>query len=185
MFLERRGWWGNKFGFQLGAKYIDAFGIDHLDLQVEHNLSRPYTYAHYDSVANYVHYDQPLAHPLGANFRETLFRARYQPTRKWLIETRLIHAAQGLDDRNTNWGSNLIRTYNTREQEYGNEIGQGIQATTLLFGLDLSYQIRHNLFLEAEYFYRRRDSDRAEFEQQVQYFGGGVRMNIGRQRMDF
>lgn len=185
LFLERRGWWGNKFGFQAGAKYIDAFGVDHLDLQVEHNLARPYTYAHFDSVANYVHYDQPLAHPLGANFRETLFRARYQPAHKWLIETRLIHATQGLDDRNTNWGSNLIRTYNTREQEYGNEIGQGVPSTTLLFGLDLSYQIRHNLFLEAEYFYRRRDSDRAEFEQQVQYFGGGVRMNIGRQRMDF
>ena len=185
LFIERRGWWGNKFGFQLGGKYIDAFGIDHLDLQVEYNSVRPYTFTHYDSVANYVHYDQPLAHPLGANFRETLFQLRYQPKRKWLIETRLIRATQGLDNNKTNWGSDLLQTYNTREQDYGNEIGQGIEATTLLFGLDLSYQLFHNVFLEAEYFYRRRNSDDSTLEQQTQYFGGGVRMNIARQRMDF
>ena len=29
------GWWGNKYGLQLGAKYIDAFSIKNLDLQLE------------------------------------------------------------------------------------------------------------------------------------------------------
>ncbi len=27
------GWWANKYGFQLGAKYIDALGVKNLDLQ--------------------------------------------------------------------------------------------------------------------------------------------------------
>ena len=37
---------GNKFGGQLGIKYINAFGIRRLDLQAEYNSVRPYTYSH-------------------------------------------------------------------------------------------------------------------------------------------
>jgi hypothetical protein len=48
-------WWGNKFGYQLGAKYIDAFSIKNLDLQIESNRVRPFTYSHGDSVSNYTH----------------------------------------------------------------------------------------------------------------------------------
>ncbi len=58
------GWWANKWALQLGAKYIDAFGVKNLDLQLETNLVRPFTYSHFDTVANYTHYNQPLAHPL-------------------------------------------------------------------------------------------------------------------------
>ncbi|MBL7776019.1 MAG: hypothetical protein JNK89_08455, partial [Saprospiraceae bacterium] len=47
---EQKGWWGNKFGAQLGLKYLDAFGIDHFDLQVEFNSVRPYTYSSFDSL---------------------------------------------------------------------------------------------------------------------------------------
>jgi hypothetical protein len=59
-------------GLQLGAKYINALGIKNLDLQLEYNRVRPFTYSHRDSVANYTHYNQPMAHPLGANFSETI-----------------------------------------------------------------------------------------------------------------
>ncbi len=38
------GWWGNKQGLQFGVKYIDLFKVKNLDLQVEMNLMRPYTY---------------------------------------------------------------------------------------------------------------------------------------------
>src|SRR6185369_7292398 len=56
---KNRGWWANKWGIQIGAKYVDAFGIKNLDLQLEHNRVRPFTYSHTDSVANYTHYNQP------------------------------------------------------------------------------------------------------------------------------
>jgi hypothetical protein len=80
--------WVNKFGIQLGGKYIDAFGIKNLDLQLEMNRVRPFTYAHYDTINNYTHYNQPLAHPLGANFQELIGIARYQPFPKWNIYAR-------------------------------------------------------------------------------------------------
>jgi hypothetical protein len=51
-----KGWWANKFGYQLGAKYIDAFGVSNLDLQIETNRIRPFTYSHFDSISNYSHF---------------------------------------------------------------------------------------------------------------------------------
>ena len=48
---------------QFGGKYIDAIGVKNLDLQAEINIIRPFTYSHNDTIANYTHYNQPLAHP--------------------------------------------------------------------------------------------------------------------------
>lgn len=185
LFIERRGWWANKFGMQAGLKYINAFGLDHLDLQAEFNQARPYTYTHRDSSSSYTHYNQPLAHPLGANFREALFIARYQPLKKLFLEGRFIHAEFGEDGPGENWGGNLLLSHNSREQEYGNVIGQGLTATTSLLGLDATYALAHNVFLDLHYFYRKKDSEDDKLDDTTQYFGGGVRINIGRQRMDF
>jgi hypothetical protein len=61
-------WWGNKYGVQLGYKYIDVAKIKNLDVQVEWNYVRPYTYTHsvgnsIVSMTNYTNYNQELAHP--------------------------------------------------------------------------------------------------------------------------
>jgi hypothetical protein len=103
-----RGWWANKWGIQIGAKYIDAFNISNLDLQIEHNRVRPFAYSHYDSVANYTHYNQPLAHPLMAGFSETIGVARYQPAPKWLLVGKLAYWKQGRDSSSRNFGSNIF-----------------------------------------------------------------------------
>ena len=55
------GWWANKFGIQGGMKYINAFGINNLDIQLEGNLVRPFTYTHLSDLTNYQHFQQPLA----------------------------------------------------------------------------------------------------------------------------
>ena len=68
------GWWGNKFGVQAGIKYFNVAEVDHLDAQVEFNMVRPYMYSFRDSTANWTHYNQFLAHPLGSNFYELIAR---------------------------------------------------------------------------------------------------------------
>jgi hypothetical protein len=102
------GWWANKFAYQLGAKYIDAFGISNLDLQTEINRVRPFTYSHDDSLANYTHYNQPLAHPLGANFGEWIGMVRYQPVPRWTVQAKAVYYLQGRDVDSVNWGSNIF-----------------------------------------------------------------------------
>lgn len=186
LFVQRRGWWANKVGIQVGTKYINVLGIDHLDAQVEYNLVRPYTYSHRDSITtSYSHFNQPLAHPLGANFKETIVKLRYQPFHKLVFDGRLITMNYGEDPAMENWGQNILLPSSTREQDFGNEIGQGVGTNTIILGLDVSYQIYHNLYIDAHFFYRKMDSENDALDNTVNYIGGGFRMNIGKTRMDF
>ena len=131
------GWWANKYGLQMGLKYLDLFGVDQLDAQVEYNIVRPYTYSHNTGIANYSHYNQGLAHPLGGNFREALFQIRYQPTPKWSMVMRAITIQTGEDRDTLNFGSNILLPNNDRVADFGNEIGQGVSMRINLVGVDI------------------------------------------------
>ena len=185
LFIERRGWWANKYGIQAGLKYINTFGVDHLDTQFEVNTVRPYTYTHRDSSASYTHSYQPLAHPLGANFKEYLFKVRYQPLSKLTIDSRLILMNYGEDADLSNWGNNLNLPHISREMDFGNETGQGTGTNTMLLGFDLSYELFHNGYIDLHYFYRKQNSDLNERDRTTSYIGGGFRMNITDRKYEF
>ncbi len=184
LFSEGNDWWGNKWAVQAGLKYIDVAGIDHLDAQVEFNMARPFIYTHRDSSSNYAHYNQALAHPLGANFKEYIFKLRYQPIKKLTIDTRVIYADYGEDDDN-NYGNNILLPNVTRLGNYGHQLGQGVATKQLLAGLDASYQIWHNTYIELHYLYRKKDSELDARSSTTNFIGGGVRMNIGNRNNDF
>ena len=182
------GWWANKFGMQIGAKYIDAFGVNNLDLQIEHNRARPFTYSHNDSVANYTHYNQPLAHPLGANFSEFIGIARYQPAPKWLAEGKLIYYTQGRDSSARSYGSNIFypNIPPFRSGDYGYSIGSGWKTNVLMASLLVSYEWKENLFIEMSALYRKLDTKTAPIisdNRSVITFA--VRWNIQRRNFDF
>lgn len=178
------GWWANKVGFQLGAKYIDAFNIPNLDLIVEANRVRPFTYSHRDSVANYTHYNQPLAHPLGANFGEWIGILRYQPTSRLFLEAKGIYYMQGRDTAGSivTFGSNIflpnVPPYRTRE--FGYELGGGIRTKTALASLLFSYELRPNFFIELNPVYRRQAATTLEGGRNELMLFGGVRWNMHR-----
>ncbi len=182
------GWWANKWGIQLGAKYIDAFNVSNLDLQLEHNRVRPFTYSHYDSVANYTHYNQPLAHPLMAGFSETIGIARYQPAPRWLAVAKLIYWKQGRDSSSRSFGSNIFLPNRPpyRQGDYGYNIGSG-WATNVLFGsFLLSYELRENLFLELNATVRREKTTTAPItSSNVSVITFGVRWNMQRRDFEF
>ena len=153
------GYWANKFGYQLGAKYVDAFTIKNLDLQFETNRVRPFTYSHNDSVANYTHYNQPLAHPLGAGFQEFIGIVKYQPAPKWYINARAIYYYQGLDSAGENFGSNPFELYTTRTSNFGYFVGSGDKVKVLNASFVVSYELRENLFIEGSYLYRKNTQE--------------------------
>ncbi|MEM9928821.1 MAG: hypothetical protein AAF840_03290 [Bacteroidota bacterium] len=184
LFVERRGWWANKFGYQLGARYADAFGVDQLDVVVERNLVRPYTYTHRD-LSNYTHFAMPLAHPLGANFKENLFGVDYRPLPRLHLRGRLylIDQGEGTEDRVV--GENLNRPHGLREMDFGNEIGQGINYTNSLLSLTASYELTPNLWLEGMYLSRQKNSEDAARNLETTVVNFGVRWNAPRQRYEF
>jgi hypothetical protein len=186
-----RGWFGNKFGVQLGGKYFDALGIKNLDLQGEVNVVRPFTYQHYDTLANYTHYNQPLAHPLGAGFGEVIGIARYQPIRNLYLTVKGMYYRQGLDSNNSNFGSNPFRNYNQNtpvnpvETEYGYKLTNGIGSTTLSLNFNASYELKENLFIDLGATHRRRSYEVTLADFTTTYVYGGIRLNIGRRDYDF
>ena len=113
-------WWGNKYGFQLGVRSTDIFKISNLNIAAEFNTIRPYTYSHYRrgnffpnniTVANYTHYGQELAHPLGANFREVLGKINYTINGKFRLEGAYFYWSKGLDKDGKSYGGNLLLDY--------------------------------------------------------------------------
>lgn len=136
--------WKNKFGFQLGAKYYNAFKVKNLMLQAEYNQVRPYTYSHNTIVLNYAHNNQPMAHLWGANFRELVLIGRYQKQR-WFGEVKVITGVRGFDYNNEtdnfSYGGDIYRDYNDRPFDTGVEIGQGIKTTSINASAQLGYLV--------------------------------------------
>ncbi len=187
----------NKYGYQLGAKYIDAFGIANLDLQVETNRVRPFTYSHYDSVSNYTHYNQPMAHPLGANFQEFIGILKYQPLKKWYVYARAIYYYQGLDSAGYNFGSNPFRNYNegkplldpsdpaSAQRTSGFAVGSGMKATCLNALLQLSYELTENFYIDLDLQHRTYKVALLNTNTSNTLVTAGIRWNVFKRVYDF
>jgi len=180
------GWWGNKFGVQFGGEYVDAFGIDNLDLQAETNISRPYTYSHGSVYGSYSNYEQSLAHPLGANFKEVIGIIRYQPLPKLSVQAKLIIANYGTDPDDTqNFGGDILLRNSTRVSNFGNEIGQGVSNDLTYGNLTFSYMWRHNFFIDLSHTYRKVDSDLPVNNTTTNYTSAAIRWNIPQRLNEF
>jgi hypothetical protein len=178
-------WWGNKFGVQAGVKYFDVLGVKGLYAQAEINLVRPYTYAHADSLRNYQHFRQSLAHPLGSNFVEQIAVLRYQPNAKWTMEARLVNANKGLDSDSVSRGGNILVPYTFRSSDTENRLLQGslLQMKTATF--DVSYALYHGLWVDLMVLYRNQTNARPIYQSKNLFFSIGFRMNMSIWRNDF
>jgi len=182
----------NKFGLQTGLKYIDVGGIDNLDAQVEYNIVRPYTYSHYDVTYKglppentYSHYRQPLAHPLGANFKELVMIIHYQPVFPLNITLRWFDIRQGQDSAGLDYGSNIFLDYEGRVKDYGNTLCQGVKTHIQLGDMMASYQLKHNIFADLRYIFRFEHSAIASRTYRTSYITLGLRINFATRKFDF
>ena len=179
LFRERRGWFANKYAFQSGIKYIDAFNITQLDIQLEYNMARPYTYSHFDTTINYTHYNQALAHPLGSNFQEFLGIVRYKPHPKISILNKLMYAQKGDNTDSLNFGGDIFADQNTYISEFGNELLQGNEKAIIHNQFVFSYMPWHNIFIDAIYQFRSETYDLLVAEKPLTHYAGlHFRMNI-------
>lgn len=160
--------WKNKFAYQLGAKYYDAFKVKNLMIQSEFNLVRPYTYSHSAAVTNYGHNNQSMAHLWGANFYELAFIGRYYKGR-WFANTKLTYGVKGFDFEkpapdaviaNSNYGGDIYREYEQdRYADTGVKVGQGNKTNILIADLQGGYVVNPamNLKIFGNLIYRNFD----------------------------
>ena len=153
-------WWANKWGLQLGATIYDVAGIENMNGTVEYNTVRPYMYSHRDSLASYTHYNSPLAHPLGSNFREYIARLDYSPHRKWQIFGLIYHHKQGLNIDGLNYGSDIRLPSGTRVMDYGVRTLQGQQVTVTGLQGGITFMPWQGAFLDLNLGIRREDNNK-------------------------
>ena len=173
---RQSGWWANKFGGQIGIRFFDV--LPGLSIQSELNAVRPFTYTHGSSIQSWGHSNQPLAHPMGANFREFIGILRYQPIKGLHLRGQLNFAQYGLDTLGSNWGRNIHLPYNTYEREFGNVTGQGVKTNLIIAQFIASYMVRHNLFIDLNMMYRKEDAQLDVLDNNSLIFSMGLRWNM-------
>ncbi|HYG03039.1 MAG TPA: hypothetical protein VD927_11390 [Chryseosolibacter sp.] len=181
----QNGWWANKFGVQIGGKYVDAFAVQNLDLQGEVNIVRPYTYSHNSTYGNYSNYKQAIAHPLGANFQEFVGILRYQPLKRLNVKGKLIYAQTGRDAAGENWGGNILKNNRDIEQTYGNKVAQGVDNKIFFGTFTASWQLFHNFFIEGNVVLRRSESDLKIYDNNTAISSLALRWNIPQRLYEF
>lgn len=150
------GYYRNKFGIQAGAKYyLNMDANKHAFVfQAELDQANPYTYASKEPVQNYAHYNQALAHPLGANFREVIGIFTYRAFYRYYIDIKVQHAITGLDTTKfSNVGSNIFLSDYTIPlfpDSYGNEIGQGLKTTINSADIRVGYLLNPKINMNIE-----------------------------------
>ncbi len=180
-FTGNPNWWGNKYGYQIGVRGFDLFKVKRLDALLEYNRIRPYTYSHYRTTQSYSHFNQALAHPLGANFGEGILEIKYKPAYKWFVTVTTIYAQQGKDSflMGRNYGNNILRNYETRATSNDAKMYIGNKQSLMIAELMVSYMFKHNLFIDLRYNYRANGSSNNSF------YGMGLRLNCNARAYNF
>lgn len=185
--------WKNKYGYQLGIKYYNAFKVNNLLLQLEYNRIRPYTYSHNTVVLNYAHNNQSLAHLWGANFSELILIGRYKYHR-WFADAKFIVGSRGLDFNNGtdnfSYGGDIYRDYNERPFDTGIEIGQGIKTRSFYGNLQAGYLINpaSNLKIFTDITFRNFNpaaTTATTFKNDTVWFNFGIRTDLFNWYFDF
>ena len=152
------GFFQNKFAYQLGFKS----SFKELKVLLEYNQAQPYTYAHKEPMQSYTHFNQALAHPLGANFKEFVSLVNYTKE-KWKFSIKLTYSKVGLDSVNTHYGQNIFASdFDAQgdgdEYSYGNFNGQGVLTTLSTMHAEVAYSLKwFDLF--SSVFYKNKKYD--------------------------
>ncbi|MFP4288259.1 MAG: hypothetical protein ACLFQS_03295 [Bacteroidales bacterium] len=175
----------NKFGLQAGIQFADFMRIKNLDLRIEANRVRPFTYSHYATdgsdlrpASSYSHYSQALAHPLGANFGEILLETTWRPHPNLNFQSHFFWAKQGMNQDGKNYGQNILLDYTLREADYGHVFLQGKTRYWMMADVSASWQIKPDVWIDVNYTLR---NEQTQSEQIVDNNSGmfflGLRVN--------
>ncbi len=184
---ERDNSWKNKFGYQLGVKYYDAFNVQNLLLQLEYNHVRPYVYEHSNVITNYGHNNQNIGHQWGGNFEELIAIARYHKGRLF-ADAKITYGVRGLDfntaEDSFNYGSNIYIDYDEKRPfDKGVKVGQGNKTTVFISDVQGGYLVNPatNLKLYGSYIFRNFDPTQntvTTFKESTNWFSIGLRSDI-------
>nr|WP_155079019.1 energy transducer TonB [Flavobacterium sp. MC2016-06] len=179
--------WKNKFGYQIGAKYFNAFKVKDLLFQLEFNHVRPYVYSHSNIITNYGHNNQSMGHQWGGNFKEFIVIGRYHKGR-YYTDAKFTMGTRGLDFDTAadsyNYGGNIYKSYDeNRPYDTGVKVGQGNKTSIFIADVQAGYVINPltNLKFFGSFIYRNFDPTQntaTTFKQSTTWFTIGLRTDV-------
>jgi hypothetical protein len=139
-------------------------------------------------VANYSHYNQPLAHPRGANLTEWSLQLRYKPMKNLYLTLKTFYLQQGLDSSKIkpSYGGDIFKNYNYHGKDTGKYMFNGFYTNVYYNNVNASYELRPNIFIDMGLTYRVETSKIAynpSYNSLQFYFG--LRMNAIRRQYDY
>ena len=196
---KNNDFWANKYGYQLGFKSYDIFNLDMTSFQIEYNYVRPYTYAHHNPQQNYGHYNQSLAHPLGANFSELVSIVRYKYKRLGFQLKHIIAKYGSSFSNNTvSYGNDIFMSTGDyaetqglqnigsgRPSDFGIEMYQGNLSRLNYTQLNFSYLINPHTNLKFVLSLGKRTLKDEESENISDYFTFGFKSDLFNNYYDF
>jgi hypothetical protein len=172
-FFTDNGSYRNKYGYQLGVRGADMFGVKGLNYLLETNNVKPYTYSERGPIINYAANDEPLAQPWGANFREVVGLLNYSYKRlDFSFEGDFGH--YGLDLDGLDYGKDPFEDYTEAAKFEGNYIGQGLTTNMYYAEGKVAYILnpKYNLRIELTGLYR--DEVNAQFNDKTTLLTIGI-----------
>jgi hypothetical protein len=146
----------SRIGWQAGVKYFDVGGVKNLNFQFEYNSVRPYSYQGQDSAIGYYHYNQSLAHPMGANFNEYLIMLNYQYKRVY-ASYKFSYTQAGADSTlNTNFGNNVREIAALASNTTNVKVQNGVPYSVMDNEIKIGYIVnpKLNMVIEAKMQFR-------------------------------
>jgi hypothetical protein len=172
-----------RYAAQLGIRAADLLRVRNWNALLEYNTARPYTYSSDTNQTTYTHAYLPLAHPLGANFKELLGVTDYS-YKNWWFRLEGLVAKYGNNIQNVNYGRNIL---NTETNYPAGKITTGQGASTNLYYGDLRvayiFNRKSNLRIEGNLTYRRERGLGNKYEDLIATIG--LRMSFRNLYYDF
>ena len=166
---------------QLAVDAIKALNLFYL---CELNMARPYTYSESAPIISYSNANSPLAHPLGANFREGVAHLDAVFGR-YVFSVHCNYAVYGKDSSTISYGGNPLNSYENRNANYGISLFQGVRTTLSVVDARVQYILNSRSYLRVEAGVISRIESSALNDENSLWFFVGLRSSLRTIYLDY
>ncbi len=142
-------YYGNKFAFLAGHRWVAPLGLDNADLKWEYARIEPYVYTHYKEINIYQNYDKSIGHWLGPNSDDFYLEFGY-------LINRDLHFA--LSAERIRHGKGDITIPHEQSEGIRKKFLDGIIENKWSLGFKFTDQLFRDIFLSLNYFYIHTDN---------------------------
>ena len=145
----------NKFGFQAGFSWEDAFTLKNLNLTYEVTRIDPFVYSHRGINNSYSNWNLPIGAALNPNSDEHAVRLSYNVNSRLNITATFKHQRSGMNIIDStgriaaNVGSNILR--GDGDFEIPNKFLQGLRINKNIITAEVSWQPIRQYFFSVKY----------------------------------